>query len=126
MSEQAYLLSIKGALATLRVAAEETEAVLPDEVQKHKWMAAKHSPTPWETVYAHYRNADCDTDMLMSLAIRSQLADVIEKLNWCVVQAEAAQQPIGSLKLAKVSRQGLEEPRVPKRLPPLPYEEMPE
>ena len=125
MPEQAYLLSIKEALATLRVAAEETEAVLPDEVQKHKWMAAKHSPTPWETVYAHYRNTDCDSEMLFNLAIRSQLADVVEKLNWCVVQAEAEGKPI-NLRLARMNRQTIQIERSgPKRLPPLAYEELP-
>ena len=102
--EQAYLTSIKEALVTLKIAAEENEAVLPNEIQKEKWMAGKHSPTPWNTVYSHYLNTDCDTATLMHLAIRSQLADVIEKLNWCIVQAEAEGKPIGSLQLAKVRR----------------------
>ena len=94
---------IRMVLAQAQVAAADVETDLPYDMRSEKWQAAKHSPTPWNTVHSHYMATDCDKALLTLLAVRSQLADVIEKLNWCVVQAEAEQRPV-DLKLAKVKR----------------------
>ena len=127
MPEQAYLTSIKEALARLIMAEEEAKVLLPAEVLSIHWQASKFSPSAWRTVEAHFRGHDTlDPHLLDTLADLALIADALACLTTITKQAEASQQPIGSLKLAKVSRQGLEEPRVPKRLPPLPYEEMPE
>lgn len=104
MAEQAHITSIKEALITLRMAAAETEAVLPAAVTTHKWIAKQHSPNPWEDTYAHYCNEECDASMLMALAIRKNLAEVIALLDWCIVQSEADGTPIGSLALARTRR----------------------
>lgn len=46
--EQAYITSIKDALATLTLASAEAEATLyPALVQEH-WQRAKHGPNAWQ------------------------------------------------------------------------------
>jgi hypothetical protein len=95
--------SLKELLLMAHAAAVEIEHELPEDVHAKKWMAAKHSPTPWATTYSHYINQEGADGSLMALAVRSQIADVIEKLDWCVKQAEAEKRPV-NLKLAKVRR----------------------
>lgn len=95
------------ALIDTFVAAQHTAALLdadfPPEVMRHKWVAAKHSPTPWQDTYHHYLNQRCDFDLLTSLMVRYQLAEAIEKLNSCIDQVKIEEQPI-DLKLAKTRR----------------------
>lgn len=83
---------IKMLLAQAQAAAVDVETDLPHEMRSQKFLAAKHSPTPWNTVHSHYMSTDCDKEVLLALAIRAQLADVAEKLNWCIVQAETKEE----------------------------------
>lgn len=96
--------SLKVLLSEAQRAASELENEFPRHVHFQKWMAAKHSPVPWEIVYQRARAEDTPVELVLTLAVRSALAEVIEKLNWCLVKIEAEAQPIGSLKLATVKR----------------------
>lgn len=103
----------------------KVESGLPAEAKSLKWQAAKHSPAPWSLVHAHYINTPCDDALLLDLLVIAQLAEVVERLQDCIVKIEAEGKPL-NLKLAKVSRQTIQiEPHGPKRLPPLAYEELP-
>lgn len=95
---------IRMVLAQAQAVAVDVETDLPHDMRSRHWQTAQHSPDPWQTVYSHYMSTDCDKGLLTLLAVRSQLADVIGKLQWCLVQGEAEQRPIGSLALAKVKR----------------------
>lgn len=94
---------IKMLLAQAQVAAADVEMDLPHDMRSCQWQAAQHSPDSWSTVYHHYMATDCDKALLMLLAVRSQLADVVGKLHWCITQAEAEHRRV-DLKLAKVKR----------------------
>jgi hypothetical protein len=90
------------------VAAQRTAALLdadfPPDVMLKKWMAAKHSPTPWTVVHAHYMSEEtCEAALLDALLVRAELAVAIEKLNACIVGIKAEDRPI-DLTLAKVRR----------------------
>lgn len=103
-TEYAHLTSIKEALVTLRTAAAEVEAMLPDEILSLKWQKAKHSPTPWESAHASLLVTTYDPITLRAVWVRAQIAEAMELLTRCVVQSEADAQPIGSLQLAKTRR----------------------
>lgn len=96
--------SFKALLSEAQRAASEMENEFPRHVHLQKWMAAKHSPVPWEIVYQRARAEESPPELVLALAVRAALAEVIEKLNWCLVKINAEAQPIGSLKLATVKR----------------------
>lgn len=105
MPEQAYLTSIKEALARLIMAEEEAKVLLPAEVLSIHWQASKFSPSAWRAVEAHFRGHDTlDPHLIDTLTDLALIAEAIACLTTIVKTAAGIQQPIGSLKLAKVRR----------------------
>jgi len=68
MNEPAYLTSARDALKIIETAIEEAKILLPEDVIKRHWMAAKHSPNAWESVQFWYLGQEGSTE---------QTADVI-------------------------------------------------
>lgn len=95
--------SLKEILLMGQVAALQIEEELPDEVHHHKFIASRHSPAPWELTYHYYRNHECSALVLNALHVRSEIAEVVEKLNKCIKQIEAEGKPINT-KLARTRR----------------------
>ncbi len=101
----AYLMSAETALASLRMAIEEASASLPDDIKKQKWMAAKHSPSPWRMVEAWYCSHEHYEESIGH--ILTHLVQLSEALShvYAVVQPWPEGEGTNLPKLAKMRRQ---------------------
>lgn len=92
---------LKGRLVLMQKLAQALEVDFPEEIRKKKWQQAKHDPTPWDSIYQSAKTTIADEELLMKLAVRSELAVIIEKMNTCVGLAEQVHKPVRVPKLAR-------------------------
>jgi hypothetical protein len=99
-----YLDSLKALLALAYDAAEAIERTIPAEIRTQKWMAAKHSPNPWNVV--HHKcmaQPEYNSEVLMTLSVRASLSICIEQIMGCIAQIEVEGKPL-NLSLKKTKR----------------------
>ena len=102
MNEHAYLTSAREALKIVETAIEEAKILLPEEVLKQHWMAAKHSPNAWESVLFWYQGQkDSTTEIADRIVHIKSLSLCIAHLN-IVLLVQKPEVTKADLRLAKV------------------------
>lgn len=91
---EAYLTSIKDALASLVRAQQEAEATLSSALQQEHWQRAKHGPNAWQEMSEHYPEET-------ALDALAEITRCLNLLQGVMLRAKVREQPV-NLKLVKM------------------------
>lgn len=93
---QTNITSIKKALTTLTLAAQETEALLSPALVREHWLRAKQGPNAWQEMSEIY----ADEPVLEVLA---EIIACLNRLQGVVLRMEAQERPV-DLRLVKMRK----------------------